>query len=364
MAPTHSHDTGYRLLFSHAEFVSDLIHGFVHDSRIQSLDLSTLEQMPANYVTETFEQRANDVVWRLQVDGKDEWAYLYVMIEFQSGNDNDMALRVMIYTGLLWQHLKKANQIAPGHRYPPVLPIVLYNGAAPWTAPVELADLIVPTEGLLSTLQPNMRYLIIDEARILAKDLPEQNLVSAIIQIEHPPSANAVADILVTLNEMLDRKPTLRRDISIWVRSVFSRSPDRAILLPQAENLKEMGMALHEVLEQKAKLDREAGRQEGLEQGLEQGLEHGLERGLERGLKQGLEQGLERGLQQGLERGLEEGRSAMANALKRLLTKRFGTTSISPAIAERIALAELTQLDVWFARALDASDIKAVFTDG
>jgi predicted transposase YdaD len=336
MAPTHPHDTGYRLLFSHAEFVSDLLQGFVHDSRIQSLDLSTLEQMPANYVTETFEQRANDVVWRVKVDQKDEWAYLHVMIEFQSANDNDMALRVMIYTGLLWQHLKKANQIAPSHRYPPVLSIVLYNGAAPWTAPVELADLIVPTEGLLSTLQPNMRYLIIDEARILAKDLPEQNLVSAIIQIEHPPSANAVANVLVKLNEMLDNKPTLRRDISTWVRSVFSRSPDRAILLPQAENLKEMGMTLHEVLAKEMQSSRQAGREEGRERGLEEGRE----------------------------KGREEGRNdAMANALQRLLTKRFGGTAMSPAIAEQIAAADAEQLDVWFERALDARDVHAVFTN-
>jgi predicted transposase YdaD len=322
------HDTGYRLLFSHAKSIEDLIRGYVHDPWLQQLDFTTLEQIPSNYVSDTFEQRANDVVWRVKVNQVD-WVYLYVMVEFQSSNDNDMALRVMIYTGLLWQHLKKNGQIPPGHRYPPVLPIVLYNGAERWTAPVELADLIVPTEGLLATFQPNMRYLIIDEGRIMVEGhLAERNLISAIIQIEHPPSASVVGTVVAMLKDVLDVKPELQRDLVTWIRSVFSRSPDRAILLPHIENLKEMGMTLHEVLAKELKESWQVGLDEGIEKGREEGREE-----------------------------------AMSKTLRRLLTKRFGTAAVSASVVERIDSANLAQLEVWLERVLDAANVEAVLTD-
>jgi predicted transposase YdaD len=338
------HDTGYRALFSHAKSIEDLIRGYVHDPWLQQLDFTTLEQIPSNYVSDTFEQRANDVVWRVKVNQFD-WVYLYVMVEFQSSNDNDMALRVMTYTGLLWQHLKKNGQIPPGHRYPPVLPIVLYNGGQRWTAPVELADLIVPTEGLLATFQPNMRYLIIDEGRIMAEGvLAERNLISAIIQIEHPPSASVIGNVVEKLKDVLDGKPELQRDVGTWIRSVFSRSPDRAILLPHVENLKEMGMTLHEVLAKELKESWQVGLDAGIEKGREEGIEKGIERGIEKGIEKG--------------RG-----AAMATTLKRLLTKRFGPAAVSAAVVERIDSADPAHLEVWLERVLDAANVEAVLTD-
>ena len=60
--------------------------------------------------------------------------YLYILIEFQSSVDPWMAVRVMTYIGLLYQDLIKQKQVLKGRRLPPVLPIVLYNGDAKWTA--------------------------------------------------------------------------------------------------------------------------------------------------------------------------------------------------------------------------------------
>jgi hypothetical protein len=211
----------------------------------------------------------------------------------------------------------------------PVLPIVLYNGAERWTAPVELADLIVPTEGLLATFQPNMRYLIIDEGRIMVEGhLAERNLISAIIQIEHPPSASVVGTVVAMLKDVLDVKPELQRDLVTWIRSVFSRSPDRAILLPNFENLEEMGMTLHEVLAKELKESWQVGLDEGIEKGREEGREE-----------------------------------AMSKTLRRLLTKRFGTAAVSASVVERIDSANLAQLEVWLERVLDAANVEAVLTD-
>ena len=46
------HDASYKLLFSHAEMIKDLLQGFVPQSWVQALDFSTLEKVNASYVTD------------------------------------------------------------------------------------------------------------------------------------------------------------------------------------------------------------------------------------------------------------------------------------------------------------------------
>jgi hypothetical protein len=96
--------------------VRDLILGFVPDEWLHSLDYRTLEIVPGSYVTEDLSKRSDDIVWRVQVGG--EWVYLYLLIEFQSGVDQYMALRMMVYVGLLYQDLIKRGLLADG-RLPP-----------------------------------------------------------------------------------------------------------------------------------------------------------------------------------------------------------------------------------------------------
>ena len=45
------HDARYKLLFSHAERVEDLLRGFVPHVWVQALDVSTLEKVNASDVT-------------------------------------------------------------------------------------------------------------------------------------------------------------------------------------------------------------------------------------------------------------------------------------------------------------------------
>jgi hypothetical protein len=74
-----------------------------------------------------------------------------------------MALRMMVYVGLLYQDLIRQKQLGPDGLLPPVLPIVLYNGEPRWRTPTELSALLPRLPGFLAALQPQMRYLLIDE---------------------------------------------------------------------------------------------------------------------------------------------------------------------------------------------------------
>ena len=157
----NDHDSGYKFLFSTPELVRDLILGFVPDEWLHSLDYRTLEIVPGSYVTEDLSKRSDDIVWRVKVGG--EWVYLYLLIEFQSGVDKYMALRMMVYVGLLYQALIKQGQLLSDDRLPPVLPIVLYNGSPRWTAATDVFHLIPPVPGLVEQFKPRFSYLLVDE---------------------------------------------------------------------------------------------------------------------------------------------------------------------------------------------------------
>jgi len=72
----------------------------------------------------------------------------------------------------------------------------------------------------------------------------------------------------------------------------------------------------------------------------------------ERGMQQGMQQGLQQGLQQGEHLG-------EANALARLITKRFGSPSAETQ--GRLKAATPEQLEQWLENILDAATLEDVF---
>ena len=127
-----THDSGYKLLFAHAAMVRDLLRGFMPGAWVRELDLGTLERASGSDVSDDLRDRADDIIWRVRW-GQD-WLYVYLLLEFQSSVDPWMAVRIQTYLGLLYQDLIRAEQLSVAGRLPPVLPVVLYNGANAWTA--------------------------------------------------------------------------------------------------------------------------------------------------------------------------------------------------------------------------------------
>ena len=149
-----NHDHSYKLLFSHAEMVADLLRGFVREDWVQELDFATLEKVSGSYVSDDLREREDDIIWRVRWG--EGWLYVYLLLEFQSTVDWFMAVRIMTYIGLLYQDLIKSERVKTGELLPPVLPVVLYNGNICWQAPVNVSDLIIPVPGGLERYKPHL----------------------------------------------------------------------------------------------------------------------------------------------------------------------------------------------------------------
>jgi len=321
-----SHDSSYKFLFSTPELVRDLIFGFIPDEWLHSLDYSTLEKVPGHYVSEDFRQREDDIVWRVKVG--DDWVYLYILLEFQSRIDKYMALRMMVYTGLLYQDLIKRGDVLKEGRLPPILPIVLYNGSKRWTAATDIAELIAAVPGLVEQFKPKLKYLLIDEGAYTEHELASlKNLVAAVFQIEQVSSPERIPELIGLLIDWLGDRPDLKRMFALWIRATLKRKTKYRIVLPEIDDLQELNIMLAERLEQWAHDYKAEGLQEGLAKGLEKGLAKGE-----------------------------------ILALQKLLSRRFGV--IPPEITARISSAALADIELWFDRAIDAPTLDDVFSPG
>lgn len=318
--------------------IADLLRGYVRQPWVEHLDFASLERADGHYVTTDLREREDDLIWRVRwIDGDDggRWLYIYLLLEFQSTPDAFMALRVMTYLGLLYQDLRKAGQLTPDGKLPPVLPLVLYNGERPWRASTEIAELIETVPGGLEAFRPTLRYLLLDESRYADDALPgTRNLVAGLFGLENSRTPDDVRRVLGRLIDWLaaPEQLQLRRHFAVWLKRVLLPSRMRGLNFDELNDLQEIDSMLAERVKDWTRDWREQGVEEGRKLGLKQGL------------------------QEGKEEGIQDGERAV---LIRLLTRRFGP--LDEATLQRLHDAGRAELEAWADNILDAPTLEAVF---
>ena len=312
--------------------VCDLLREMIGEAWVEVIDFASAERVNASFVSATRRNRESDVMWKFRRRDTGDSVYVYVLLEFQSRPDRYMAVRLMTYTGLFYEHLIAEGRLAPSGRLPQVIPIVVYNGLGPWGTPLDLAELIERFDPSVEAYVPHLRYKLIHEAAYGAEELGEkESPVADLFCLERSASW---ADVLVGVARLKKHvgpeEPELRRAFEGWLEEVIlprlGATPDE---IPRRLTLEELEPMLAERIDSWNEQLREESRQ----------------------------QGLQRGLQQGLQQGLQAGE---AKALLRLLEKRFGP--LDQVTRDRITAADADLLLEWIDRFSTAESLADVFS--
>ena len=150
----------------------------------------------------------------------------------------------------------------------PVFPLMLYNGDAPWTAPVELSDLIETR--IARPFLPSFSYYKVAENEFSEGVLERtRNLVSALFLVEttDPDLLRERADLILGLlrNERPEELELFRR----WLGSFFHGEENA--LTEGTDKMQEVRTMLATALKRKEEEWIRKGKQEGIEQGIEPG---------------------------------------------------------------------------------------------
>ena len=268
--PPPPSDPIYKRLYAFARMVEDLLRSLFGADL--DADYRTLEKLPAEYVGEALQQRRGDTAWRLRTRGADGWLHVLVMLEFQSTTDAAMAQRVLEYTALLYGELLRRGIARPG-ALPPVLPVVLYNGDAPWRPTTEMRELIAAPSPLLAPYQPSQRHFVLDQRRAQAEDFKLHELTWTVAQLEQSSTVADLARLGRRLTTLLAGagEYELRRTFAHWLwalgRSLVGSRPVPGP--PEDANLEDMAMSLVDRVAEWRKPYIEQGRQEGISLGME-----------------------------------------------------------------------------------------------
>ena len=243
------HDTGYKLLFSHPALVKDLLTGFVKEDWVWEMDFATLEPVNVSFITDDMRERHDDKIWRLRF--REQWLYLYLILEFQSSDNYFMAVRLMTYIGLLYQDIIRSQNLKKGAVLPPVVPMVIYNGKPEWKSPCEIGELINPVHPSLKKFTPHLSYWLLDEGRVDAKSLKSTNfnLAAELIGFELCRSTEEIREHISRLHERLKapENEELRRTFALWLSRLL-RSRFKNDNIPEFQELTEVDSMLAETL--------------------------------------------------------------------------------------------------------------------
>lgn len=321
-------DSLYHRLFSHPRMVEELVREFVPEALAEDLDFDALQRVNPKFHIgrRSAQRRESDVIWRLPTrKGAD--VYLYLLIEFQSDSDWWMAVRTQVYQGLLWQQVIQEKKLKVGARLPPILLLVLYNGARRWEAATELRELItLAPDSALWPWQPQIRYYLLDMGAFSKDELARRpTLVALLFRLEQRCP-------LEELQELLG-------EVIGWFRQHQDYEQLRGLF---AELIRE-GLAAHGVAVSDNLLEIKT-------------MKTGFSRNVEEWEQQFHAKGKAEGLIEGRTQGRTEGK---AEALLCLLAERFG--AVTPSLRNRIAAARLATVERWFARAIVATDLRSIF---
>jgi len=321
---SNPHDALVRGILGVPRHAAAWLRGCLPAGLAAALEPDTLSVVEGSHVDEALRGTESDLIYEVRLAGR--LVLMYVLVEHQSTIDPWMPLRLLRYVVRLWERWRSDHPDA--RRLPPVLPIVLYHGATPWTAPTSLSDLVDLPEAHREALGRYQPALTIELQDLTAWDdeaiaaLSSTATVRASLLFLRDIRSPALREMLRRAHELLravcDEDPSLR-SVHLLLEYVLRAGEDVDLA-----DLRVVSRALGPAMEDEVMT-----------------------------LAQQLEEQAE---QRGVEKGMVDGRRDL---LRRLLRLRFG--ALPDRVEARVSRGTAEELDRWAERVLDAGSAGEVF---
>jgi hypothetical protein len=142
-------DASSKLIFSDPILCAQFLRGYVDLPMLKDVQPEDIEDVTERYTHMFVEERYSDVVKKVHIRTNETPCFLVSLIEHKSDVDYNVVMQVFRYMVFIWEDYEK--EMEKKHKgisktknflYPPVLPIVFYDGADNWTAATRLHDRI------------------------------------------------------------------------------------------------------------------------------------------------------------------------------------------------------------------------------
>ena len=180
---TELHDNSAKIIFEDPILCAQFLRGYVDIPILKDVQPEDIEDETERFVHLFTEERNSDVVKRIRLKDKGNGEipfYLISLIEHKSDVDYNVVMQILRYMVFIWEDYEKRQERkqegvsrTKGFRYPPILPIVYYEGTDKWTAALRLHERVY-LSNMLGEYVPEYRCLMVQLNRYSNRMLMEK----------------------------------------------------------------------------------------------------------------------------------------------------------------------------------------------
>ena len=133
------HDNAAKIVFGDSTLCAQFLKGYTDIPLFKDIKPEDIEDVSSHFIPLFQESRDSDIVKKIQIENTE--LYLIALIEHQSEADADMSFRLLRYMVYVWtDYAATQEKLHPGitkskdFLYPPILPIIYYEGTGQWTS--------------------------------------------------------------------------------------------------------------------------------------------------------------------------------------------------------------------------------------
>ena len=229
MSNSKHRDSSSKIIFEDPTLCAQFLKGYLDIPLLKDVQPEDIEDVTNRYVHLFTEERNSDVVKRVHIKAKGHYQaqelqempfYLISLIEHKSNVDYNVVMQVFRYMVFIWEDYEKEMEKqqpgvskTQGFRYPPVLPIVFYDGLENWTAALRLHERILLSD-ILGEYIPDYRCILMQLSEYSNADLMKREDVLSVVMM------------LTNLHQASDFAKIEREVSSEYLQKVLMEAPE------------------------------------------------------------------------------------------------------------------------------------------
>ena len=211
------HDKGYKKIFKVKKNFLDFLKKYTDLPWTEELTDKDVELIDKEFVTDQFDTYESDLVYKIRVYNQE--FYLFFLQEMQSRNDFTMPFRLLVYMTAIWmdyfKNCSSDERTREDFTFPPIIPLVLYNGKNAWTAKRQFQDMVEYSEEFREYII-NFKYILIDVRRLEEEEILSTNtLIDNILWSDKFRDKQELLDKLQKLSERYQKLS--KQDQNAWL---------------------------------------------------------------------------------------------------------------------------------------------------
>jgi hypothetical protein len=159
-------DSGGKIIFENPELCSQLLRDYTNMDLLKNIRPEDIEDVTERFIPMFTEQRDADVVKKVHLAPNED--FFVTLVEHKSGVDYNVVMQILRYMVYIWEDYEKQQDgnhngisTTKQFKYPPILPIVYYEGKEKWTVERNLYPKIMLNEPFREFI-PDFRYYLIN----------------------------------------------------------------------------------------------------------------------------------------------------------------------------------------------------------